>query len=189
MAIDLLCSNNDREVAHSSVSNTPLHERDPAISGEDNIHSIVSDTSLGGVTTKHTDTQQDHTYSAAEFHRQTHNNELPEYNTLQHGNAANTQIDSNSVLGTYNKIDLITRKDPQKCSKVSKQLQRNTHMTDAIHIYDDVETAGQTKRRQLIMSQFIMNLTTDMSTSPLVSMCSLMMKHMEHINQLLREQL
>ena len=140
MAINLLCSNNDREVAHSSVSNTPLHERDPAISGEDNIHSIVSDTSLGGVTTKHTDTQQDHTYNAAEFHRQTHNNELPGYNTLQHGNAANTQIDNNSVLGTYNKIDIITRKDPQKCSKVSKQLQRNTHTTDAIHIYDDVET-------------------------------------------------
>ena len=82
----------------------------------------MSDTSLGGTATvtMHSDTQQDHTYDATEFHSQTHNSELPEYTTLQHGNAANTQIDSNSVLGAYDKIDINTSKDPQKCSKVSK---------------------------------------------------------------------
>ena len=102
----------------------------------------MSDTSLGGTTTvtMHTDTQQDHTYDATEFHSQIHNSELPEYTTLQHGNAANTQIDSNSVLGAYDEIDINTSKGPQKCSKVSKQLQRSTHMTDAIRKYDDVET-------------------------------------------------
>ena len=118
-----------------------LQERDPIITlGEDDIYSIMSDTSLGGTTTKHIDIQQDHIYNVAKFHGQTHNSELPEYNTLQHGNAANAQIDSNSVLHTYDKIDINTSKDPQKCSKVSKQLQRSTHMTDAIHKYDDVET-------------------------------------------------
>ena len=44
------------------------------------------------------------------------------------------------LLGAYDKIDINTSKDPQKCSKLSKQLQRSTHMTNAIRKYDDVET-------------------------------------------------
>ena len=96
-------SNVDVTAIHSSVSNTLAHEQDTL--GEDDIYSIVSDTSLGGTATvtMHTDTQQDHTYDATEFHSQIHNSELPEYTTLQHGNAANTQIDSNSLLGAYDK--------------------------------------------------------------------------------------
>ena len=118
-----------------------LHERDPIITvREDDIYSIVSDTSLGDTTTKHKDTQQDHTYDAAEFHGQSHNIQLSEYNTLQHGNTANTQIDSNSMLDAYDKIDVNTSHDPQKHSKLTNQLQSSTHiiMTDARHKHDDV---------------------------------------------------
>ena len=124
-----------------------LHESDPTTLGEDDIYSVVSDTSLGDTVTtaNHTDTQQDHTYDAAEFHTQTNSvNEHPQYNTLQRENTANAHTISNSTFDAYNKID-ITSKDVQKCSKLSMQVQRSTRRTDSKHEYDDVDT-GHTQR-------------------------------------------
>ena len=136
----LIYSNTDTAIVCSSISNTLLCEWDPISFEDDDIYSVVNDTPLGGTTTKlYTDTEQDHTYDTAGFHNQTHNNELPEYNTLQRRNAASIQVDSNSILDAYDKIDINTSKDLQKHSNLSKQLQRSTHIGLMQYVNDDVE--------------------------------------------------
>ena len=121
---------------HPRVSNTLPDSR------EDDTYSVVSDTSVGITTiVKNTDTEQDHTYDAAEFHTHTNNiDKHPQYNTLQRENTANTQIISNLTFDTYNKIDNNTSKDVQKCSNLSMQFQRSTQTTDSVHEYDEVDT-------------------------------------------------
>ena len=104
-----------------------------------------------GITTivKNTDTKQDHTYDAAEFHTHTNNiDEHPQYNTLQRENTANAQTISNPTFDAYDRIDINTSKDVQKCSNLSMQFQRSTQMTDSVREYDEVDTNHAQRENQ-----------------------------------------
>ena len=110
--------------------------------GDADIYSVVSDISLGGMTAKHTDSED---HNTNKLHNQSHSNDSPEYNTLQHGNAANIQIGHrNSMLDKhYDKIDVHTSKGDLRIREhlqLAKQFQ-----AEARHEYDDVELSAQSQ--------------------------------------------
>ena len=108
-----------------------LHESDTiAATSQDDIYSVVSETSSNNTTSARcTDTEQDHIYDRAEVQNQINSSEQPQYNTLQHGNTANTETVSKPTFVAYDKIDINTNTNVQKSSKLGTQLQRSTHRT------------------------------------------------------------